>query len=125
MIIKINAIKAIFIAYIFNWNTSNNESIASSKLNKRVSLVEIFFKANGRFFVLNTFISISLSRKSLTAHPNDLVRTTPEINIINILKSGTPLLESHKAQKVGHKSKKIPMGLFSLMRLINDIILFI
>ena len=53
----------------------------------------------------------------------------PELNskikIIKILKSGTPLLESHNAHRVGHKSKKIPMGLFSLRRFMKGKILII
>ena len=50
------------------------------------------------------------------AHPKDLVKTAPKTNIHNNLESGIPLLESHRALKVGHKSKKMPIGLLSLIK---------
>ena len=94
-------------------------------IKQSTSLTEICPEAIGRFFVLKTLLSIFLSTKSLTAQPNDLVTMTPKIKIIKILKSGTPLLESHNAHRVGHKSKKIPMGLFSLRRFMKGKILII
>ena len=84
-----------------------------------------FTAANGRLFVLKTLLSIFLSTKSLTAQPNDLVKMTPITNIPKILMSGIPLLDSHNAQRVGHRSKKIPMGLLSLSRFMNGRILII
>ena len=94
-------------------------------LSKAPQIIEICSEANGRLFVLKTLLSIFLSTKSLTAQPNDLVKMTPITNIPKILMSGIPLLDSHNAQRVGHRSKKIPMGLLSLSRFMNGRILII
>ena len=115
----------ILIAYVFSWNTKKRESVARTIIKQSTSITEICSEANGRLFVLKTLLSIFLSTKSLTAQPNDLVKMTPITNIPKILMSGIPLLDSHNAQRVGHRSKKIPMGLLSLSRFMNGRILII
>ena len=56
-------------------------------------------------FVLSTFESISLSKKSLITQPADLVNITPTMNrnMINIL--GWPFVAIKNAHNIGHNNK--------------------
>ena len=65
--------------------------------------------AIGRFFVLSTFLSKSLSKKSFIAQPNDLVRNEPKTTIVkfSILK----LFDKNSPHRPGQSNNQKPMGL--------------
>ena len=50
-------------------------------------------------------------------HPAERIKKTPKRNTIKISPFGIPFADSHKPHKVGHKSKKIPIGRFNLIKI--------
>lgn len=66
--------------------------------------------AMGREQVRATSGSISLSAKSLITHPAERMTKTPTINISTIDAVGCPSPASHNDHKLGHSSRKLPMG---------------
>ena len=61
----------------------------TKRIKKRIKafLILIFEDAKALFFVLITFLSISVSIKSLTIHPADLIIIEPRKNISNKTKT--------------------------------------
>ena len=84
----------------------------------KITLIEDnLSSANGRFFVRETDLSKSLSAISFRMHPAERIKKTPKRNTIKISLFGIPFADSHKPHKVGHKSKKIPIGRFNLINI--------
>ena len=72
-------------------------------------------EANGRFFVLETNLSKSLSIISFSIHQAERIKKTPKRNTTRIFLFGNPSEANHNAHNVGHNSRKIPIGRFSLI----------
>ena len=62
---------------LINTNKANKHRVEAYI---KPSLIEILPDAIGLFFVLETFLSNSLSTISLTIHPADLIKTEPKKN---------------------------------------------
>jgi hypothetical protein len=70
------------------------------RVSKRIKafLILIFEEAKALFFVLITFLSISVSIKSLTIHPADLIIIEPRKNIRNKTKTFLDIILSEDAK---------------------------
>jgi hypothetical protein len=70
------------------------------RVSKRIKafLILIFEEAKALFFVLITFLSISVSIKSLTIHPADLIIIEPRKNIRNKTKTSLDIILSEDAK---------------------------
>tara|TARA_B100000161_G_scaffold114980_1_gene81378 strand:+ start:280 stop:546 length:267 start_codon:yes stop_codon:yes gene_type:complete len=65
-----------------NCSKIKNAKIHRIKLYNNDLFIEISLFANGLFFVLSTFLSISLSTISFMMHPALLIKTDPQKNKI-------------------------------------------
>ena len=79
--------------------------------NSKASWDEIDLIVKGRFFVRFTIESYFWSKKSLITHPAERIKIVPRTKMTSILVSGKPSATRINAESVGHKSKKIPIGL--------------
>jgi hypothetical protein len=89
--------------------SKNTQILARITIKIPASVRDKFLLAIGRFLVLSTFLSKSLSRKSFIAQPRDLVRNEPSTTIVkfSILK----LFDKNKPQRPGHNNSQKPIGL--------------
>ena len=86
---------------------SNNKIHKAMRPRKRMraSAVLTLPLATTLSFVLSTFESISLSKKSLITQPADLVRITPTMNRNMINRLGWPFDAIKNAHSIGHNNK--------------------
>ena len=95
--------------YGFVCISKNMQKLASKIIKIPASDKESSLLAIGRFLVLSTLLSKSLSKKSFIAQPRDLVRNEPSTTIVkfSILK----LSDRNKPQRPGHNNNQKPIGL--------------
>ena len=79
----------------------------------------------GLSLVLSTFPSKSLSKKSLITQPAERIRKVPIQKIITSFGVGEPSFKIINALKVGHRSKKVPIGFSSRISFPNPINLLV
>ena len=95
--------------YGFVWMSKNMQRLASMIIKIAASDKDKSLLAIGRFLVLSTFLSKSLSKKSLIAQPSDLVRKEPDTTIVkfSILK----LSDKNNPHRPGQSNNQKPIGL--------------
>ena len=95
--------------YGFVCISKNMQKLASKIIKIPASDKESSLLAIGRFLVLSTLLSKSLSKKSFIAQPRDLVRNEPSTTIVkfSILK----LSDKNKPHRPGHNNSQKPIGL--------------
>ena len=95
--------------YEFVCISKNMQRLASKIIKIPASDKDSSLLAIGRFFVLSTLLSKSLSKKSFIAQPRDLVRNEPSTTIVkfSILK----LSDKNNPHNPGQSNNQNPIGL--------------
>ena len=102
---------------------SNRDAERLIKIKKRIIASRLLTSpvTNGLFLVLSTLPSKSLSKKSLITQPAERIKKVPKQKIITSFRVGEPSFKIIKALKVGHRSKKVPIGFSSRISFPNPI----
>ena len=100
----------------FNWKSIHKEGTLRKPNKINASKDDTFPDAIGLWLVLSTFESMSLSKKSLITHPIDLAKKAPRQNNHIVFISTEAFDASKRAHSVGHRSKRVPIGLSNLIR---------
>ena len=120
MIIKGIDKKAISQVCLFRF-TKHKRPIAKKRIrNKKAFGIEISPEAMGLFFVLEIFLSIFLSQRSLIIHPAERKANAPIKKIKYKNKIFCNLISDRgNVQRHGSKSNQLPIGLSNLASLIH------
>tara|TARA_B100000886_G_scaffold256096_1_gene181443 strand:+ start:382 stop:702 length:321 start_codon:yes stop_codon:yes gene_type:complete len=105
-----------YMLILFNWKSIHTEGMLKKPNKINASKEDTFPDVIGLWLVLSTFESMSLSKKSLITHPIDLAKKAPRQNNHIVFISTEACDASKRADKVGHSSKRVPMGLSNLIR---------
>ena len=100
----------------FNWKRIHTEGMLRKPNKINASIEDTFPDAIGLWLVRSTFESMSLSKKSLITHPIDLAKKEPRQNNHIVFISTEASDANKRAQRVGQRSKRVPMGLSNLIR---------
>ena len=100
----------------FNWKRIHTEGMLRNPNKINASIEDTFPDAIGLWLVRSTFESMSLSKKSLITHPIDLAKKAPRQNNHIVFISTEAFDANKRAQRVGQRSKRVPIGLSNLIR---------
>ena len=101
---------------VFTVKTSRKHGTNRQIRIKKALLTESCCAAKGLNLVLSTCGSKSLSARSFIMHPADRAKTVPSVKTKKRWEPGQPAEHIHKAQSVGQRRRKIPIGRSSLVR---------
>jgi len=102
---------------MFNWRTRINDNKSNNTRNINALTLVISPVTNNLFLVRSTCLSKFTSSRSLTTQPAALIKIVPTIKINNKFNCGICSDAIKRAANVGHRSKKIPIGLSNLARI--------